>query len=331
MKPVFSVIIIGKSINSYLTECLQKLASNNYNNSETLIVLDEKSKKIDFPSVYGEPVESIKFLYLNKGPAEKRDFAASFAKGRYLAFIDDDAYPSRDWLKNTLPFFDDKNIAAVCGPGITPPQDSILQKVGGSVNSVKIGQGPYTFRFIPEKRMYVDDFPSMNFIVRKNDFVKIGGFDTNFWPGEDTKLCLDITKKLKKKIIYDPTVLVYHHRRPIFKEHLSQIGRYGLHRGYFAKILPETSLRFSYFLPPLFVIGIIMGPLSFYIDQALFTLYMGIISLYLFAVLFTSFLIFFKEKNLSIALLFIPAIIATHIFYGLKFIQGFIFTKKLKR
>ena len=171
----------------------------------------------------------------------------------------------------------------------------------------------------------------MNFIIRKDDFVKIGGFDTNFWPGEDTKLCLDIIGKLERKIIYDPKVLVYHHRRPIFKEHLSQIGRYGLHRGYFAKILPETSFRISYFFPSLLVMGLIMGPFSFYFSQTLFTIYAGIVSLYLSVILLTSFLISLQEKNLSIALLFIPAIITTHLFYGLRFLQGYLFTRDLKR
>jgi GT2 family glycosyltransferase len=323
MKPIFSVIIIGKSVNSYLIECLQELSASNFKNFETLVVLDKKPQKIDFSSV--------KFLFLDKGPAEKRDFAASFAKGDYLAFIDDDAYPSPDWLKHALRFFSDKDTAAVCGPGVTPPNDSILQKVSGWVSSTKIGLATNTYRFTPEKERYVDDYPSMNFIIKKNDFKKVGGFDTNYWPGEDTKLCRDIVKKLKKKIFYHPSILVFHHRRPIFKEHLLQNSRYGLHRGYFAKILPETSFRLSYLPPPLFTLGFFIGPFSYFIDKYIFYSYIAVLSLYLSLVILTSFWIHGKEKNLLIATLFIPAVITTHFFYGLKFIQGFLFSKKLKQ
>lgn len=319
----FSVIIPAKQWNRHLDETITSLLKGSFKDFE-IIILPDSGENNPYPKTQVIPTGNV-------GPAKKRDMGAKIAEGEFLAFIDDDAYPSENWLKTVLSLFKDDNIAAVCGPGITPPNDNVFQKVSGWVSSTKIGMAANTYRFIPEKERFVDDYPSMNLIIRKTDFNALGGFDTNYWPGEDTKLCLDIVKILKKKIIYHPGVLVFHHRRPIFKEHLLQNGRYGLHRGYFAKILPETSFRFSYLPPPLFTIGFFIGPLFYYINKNIFLLYLLIIFSYFFMILITSFFIFVKEKNILIALLFIPAVVATHLFYGVKFLQGFFLTTKLKR
>ncbi|MFQ6136538.1 MAG: glycosyltransferase [Candidatus Hydrothermarchaeales archaeon] len=48
--------------------------------------------------------------------------------GELLAFIDSDAYPRKDWLKNAVKYFSNPEIAAVGGPGLTPEEDNTLQK-----------------------------------------------------------------------------------------------------------------------------------------------------------------------------------------------------------
>jgi GT2 family glycosyltransferase len=146
---------------------------------------------------------------------------------------------------------------------------------------------------------------------------ELGGFDTNFWPGEDTKLCLDITKKLGKKIIYDPQVLVYHHRRPLFTPHLKQIASYALHRGYFVKKYSQTSLRLAYFIPTLFLSALIIGAVLSLISVPFRMIYLSGLSLYLFLVFISS---IFKDLRL-IPLVFL-GIISTHLTYGFWFLKG---------
>lgn len=320
-KITFSVIIPLKKINDFLEENVQALFNGSYKNFEIIILPDGKEKKT-FPKTRIVSTGSI-------GPAEKRDIGAKMARGDFLAFIDDDAYPSKDWLKNACELFRKKQIAAVCGPGVTPPTDSLLQKVSGSFSANPLGGGPYTYRFIPQKEREVDDYPSMNFLVRKSIFWEVGGFDSKYWPGEDTKLCLDLTKKFKKKILYHPSVLVYHHRRAIFKKHLIQNGKYGFYRGYFARVLPKTSLRISYLLPSFLLIAFIVSPFLYFFNKTLFFIDFFVIFLYLFFVLVASIYSFVFEKNIGVAFLLIPTMIVTHLFYGMKFLKGF-FTATLR-
>lgn len=322
-KIIFSVIIPLKKCNDFLEENVDALLNGSFKDFE-IIVLSDNNEKKSFPKTKIIPTGNI-------GPAEKRNIGAKAAKGEFLAFIDDDAYPSKNWLKNALTAFEKKDAAAVCGPGVTPPSDTLFQKVSGAVSASLIGGGPYTYRFIPQKEREVDDYPSMNLIIKKTDFWEIGEFDNSYWPGEDTKLCLDIIEKLKKKILYHPSILVYHHRRPIFREHLLQNGRYGLHRGYFARVLPLTSLRPSYFMPSCLILSILFIPMFALINSLMFILDLSLIFLYLLMIFISAITVFVREKDVKVATLFIPAVVATHLFYGIKFIQGFFFTKKLAR
>ncbi len=252
-----------------------------------------------------------------------------YARGEIIAFLDDDAYPEPCWLKNALVNFDDPEVAAVGGPAVTPDNDSLAQKASGAIYSTVLVSGQYVYRYIPREKLFVEDFPSCNFLVRKAVMLELGGFKTDFWPGEDTKLCLDITKRLSKKIIYDPKVKVYHHRRAVFSGHLKQIASYAYHRGYFVKRYPETSLKPAYFVPSLFLFLLALGGILAAVFPVFQLLYFSCLSLYLFIILVFSLLsgkkVSFGLKGIGLAVLIIDifiGIILTHLFYGLYFIKG---------
>lgn len=257
-------------------------------------------------------------------PADKRDIALRYAKGEIIAFIDDDAYPAKDWLKNALEAFKDENVAAVGGPAVTAPQDNLRQKASGIIYASFLVSGKFTYRYTAKKRRDVDDYPSCNFLVRKSIMRELGGFNTNFWPGEDTKLCLDITKRLGKKIIYDPKVLVYHHRRPVFLAHLKQVANYALHRGYFVKKYPETSLKLVYFIPALFLSALIVGMIFSLISLPIRIIYSLCLSLYLLLLFIAS----LKEGFRLLTAVFF-GVMLTHFTYGFYFLKGLI-SKRLR-
>ncbi len=325
-KDKITIIIPVKRINDCLRkETLPALLNQTCQDFDIIIVVDEWSLE-KFPKT------TILLDAKKSGPADKRDLGAKIAKGEILAFLDDDSYPDKNWLKNALELFKkDKGIAGLCGPTLTPPSDNLFQKASGYVWSSWLGSGGAgTYRCLVSKRREVDDYPTVNFLVRKEDFVKIGGFDSHFWPGEDTKLCYDLIYKLNKKIIYDPRILVYHHRRAVFRSHLEQISRYAVHRGYFAKTLPKTSLRPGYLLPTFFALGLIGGIPASLILRPLWPFYLLALSFYFLLLVITSLKISLLERNLKLGILVGLSIFMTHFTYGLLFIKGF-FSKKLRR
>ena len=316
--PLVSIVIPVKAINEYVREGMVHIRQLEYSNYEVLIFADDNE---------GAAILGAKIIPTGSiGPAEKRDLAIKYASGEILAFLDDDAFPRRDWLNKAVRHFEEVSVAAVGGPAITPETDTTMQKASGAVFASRLGGGNLTYRYIPEKLKEVDDYPSVNLFVRKDVFESVGGFDTEFWPGEDTKLCLDITKKLGMKIIYDPEVVVWHHRRALFLPHMKQVLNYAIHRGYFAKYFPQTSLRLSYFIPSIFVLGLILGPLIAYYLPGVWYLYGGVLIFYGCAVTLEG----LKTKEVELGVLTMMGIFVTHVVYGAGFVVGLL-SRNLKR
>ncbi len=266
-------------------------------------------------------------------PARKRDEAIHEARGEILAFIDDDAFPAARWVSAALGLFQDPAVAAVAGPAVTPPGDSFMEKAGGAVYSSLLVSGPYRYRYEPQPRRRVDDFPSCNFFIRARVFADLGGFCTDFWPGEDTKLCLDL-KQRGMTMIYDPSVLVYHHRRRLFLPHLAQISRYALHRGFFAKRFPETSCRLAYFLPSGLLFFWAAGPFVAWLPPAAALSWKTLAFCYLGAVLLASLAESLRTGCRPVAKAALPlpvfaGIIMTHLTYGVYFLKGLL-TRSLR-
>ncbi|MCB1189599.1 MAG: glycosyltransferase [Leptospiraceae bacterium] len=323
-----SIVIPFQKENDYLKETLERLKSLDYGNFEVVLLPDEegeiqffKNNQVPYP---------YKVIPTGKvSPAIKRDIGVEKGEGEIAAFIDDDAYPDTGWLKKATVHFDKEEVCAVGGPQVTPETDSFSQKVSGAM-FLSFLNGNAVIRYWPiGQSKEIDDWPTVNLLVRKNNFLEVGGFDSTFYPGEDTKLCLDLINKLNKKIIYEPNAVVYHHRRSGFFRHLKQVGRYGLHRGHFAKVYPETSLRLQYMIPSLFFIFCLLGwfPLLFFPEYVY--VYLGVWGLYCLVLCLSVISVFGKIKNVFVSISTLPYTLGTHIFYGLRFIQGY-FTKNLR-
>ena len=233
----FSIIIPVRTINDYLKESVSYLKNLDYSNFEVIIVVDfETNFHFDDPR--------FKIIVAPKdkhSPGEKRNIGAQNSTGEILAFIDDDAYPQKDWLSNAQKvFIENPNTYAVGAPAMTPDDVSVFEKASGRILESYLASGFTKHRHVPQEKRFVGDYPSVNLFIKKDVYMQIGGFDNRVWPGEDTKICLDLIRHTKSSFVYDPRPLVYHHRRKVFLPHIQQISRYGRHRGYFAKIFLVT-------------------------------------------------------------------------------------------
>ncbi len=171
-----------------------------------------------------------------------------------------------------------------------------------------------------------DDIHSCNFIARKSVIEAAGGWNEKYWPGEDTLMCLAI-KKLGNKLIESSDIIVYHHRRSLFKPHLKQVSRFGEHRGFFVKKFPENSMKLTYFFPSFLILFLIVGlALSLLFSTFLYIVFLGI-GIYLISSLIAAAQ---QVKNAKLLLLVWLGIIVTHIIYGSYFLSGLI-KRELKR
>lgn len=318
-EPKISIVIPTRAIDPMVEECLERCSELHYSNFDIKLITDDPVDR-ELPQPGSRILASGPV-----GPAIKRNMGVADSDAEIIAFIDSDAWPEYDWLRNSIAYFEDEEVAAVGGPGVTPEDDCRRQQASGLIYTAMIVSGPTTYRYTYRAYREVDDYPTSNLIVRRKDFDAVDGFDHQFWPGEDTVFCWKLTQELGKKILYIPNVTVFHHRRKVYKAHLKQVGSYALHRGYFAKLFPETSRRPTYFVPSLFLIALIAGLVLSFFSTGFLIFYATMLSIYLVAVLFSS----IKSLNMLINLLMFPGIIATHIVYGYGVIKG-LASKRMK-
>ena len=336
LDPRVSVVIACPGDSWMLQECLKGLAGQTYRNFEVIVLPDDdvRLETGDANAAEASCLASrvscqpapLRVLPTGKvRPAEKRNLGIREATGEIVAFIDDDAYPDAHWLEYAVKYFGDPTIGGVGGPGVTPPNDGFLARVGGRVYDNLLVSGNYRYRYkAGGVRRNVDDYPSCNLLVRKDLLDSFGGYRTDFWPGEDTLLCKDIVDRAKR-IVYDPWVIVNHHRRKLFGPHLRQLGRYAFHRGYFVKRYPSNSLHLSYFIPSLFVVYLLLlpavVPLCLHGERGRLApvALTGLAPLALYAVL-----LLLTTFTWSLPTWFLTAagVFASHVCYGIQFLRG---------
>ncbi|HLD50853.1 hypothetical protein A3K34_03075 [candidate division WWE3 bacterium RIFOXYC1_FULL_40_10] len=315
----YSIIIPVRYINDFLKRNIEELKQLDYKDFEVIILPDEP-EEFDFEN---DP----RFSVIPTGtshPAGKRNLGSLYAKGEILAFIDDDAYPAKNWLSMAEQVFEETGTYALGGPAMTPGDDCFKEKMSGRVLESYLTSAKFVYRHLPFPPRKINDFPTVNLFVKKDAFEKVGGFLQEFWPGEDTKLCLDLVKFFKQDFVYDPRPIVYHHRREMFKPHLKQISRYGRHRGQFARIFPETSRLPAFFVPSFFVLGLWMGPLVAMLLPVLWKFYFGGLFVYFTAVGLEATRVAIKERSIRAFGFVYWGIFLTHITYGFYFMVGFL-------
>ena len=315
-KPLVSIIIPCKVVDTYTMECIEHCKLLDYPNFEILLL----------PDCQTEAIGNVRVITTGPvAPGVKRNMGVKSSNGEFCAFIDNDAYPRNDWLTNGLKLLEDPNVGGVGGPGLTPETDGLLQKAGGYVLS-SFMVGNLSSRYKTKSSFKSDDIHSCNFIARKAIIDEAGGWNEKYWPGEDTLMCLAI-KKLGKELIESCDVVVYHHRRSLFKAHLKQVSRFGEHRGFFAKKFPENSVKLTYFLPSLLVFSFVVGiVLSLIFPFFTYIMLLGV-AVYLISSLIAAGI---QVRNVKLLFSVWLGIIVTHIIYGTFFLSGLI-KRDLKR
>jgi cellulose synthase/poly-beta-1,6-N-acetylglucosamine synthase-like glycosyltransferase len=305
---LFSIIIPCKEVDNYTKECIAHCRQLDHETLEILLLPDHAAELTDgVRTITTGPVS----------PGAKRNIGVKNSTGEFCAFIDSDAYPRYDWLTNALKYFDDPEVAGVGGPGLTPEGDTLLQKAGGYVLSSSM-VGNLSSRYKTRSCGESDDIHSCNFIARKEIVEKTGGWNEKYWPGEDTLMCLAI-KKLGKKLLESSDVVVYHHRRSLFKPHLKQVSRFGEHRGFFVKRFPANSVKITYFFPSLLVSFLVIGSILSLFSKSVAYVWLLIVAAYLISSLIVA---AFQVREPRLLLSVWSGIIATHVVYGFFFLSG---------
>lgn len=302
----FSIVIITRKINDYIRDAIPCFIAQTHRVHEIIIVSEATET---------ESFANTRVITSGRAsPARARNIGAQEAQGEILAFIDDDAYPAKDWLEKALRDFEDKTVGAVGGPSLVPPHATFFQQVSNKVFELSSSKtGP---RYCRGKKAEIDVWPTCNFFVRKTIFDTVGGFSDKYWGGEDTTFCYALIKA-GVKILYDPDVLVYHHPRKTFKQHVRQIYFWGLWRSFMMKRHGQV-VQGVFFVPTLLVTWLVVGAVLSWLWPACRILYGASLIIY------GAYLIVLGIRSKSLFLAFPVAVVTSlsHLAYGIGFLRG---------
>lgn len=147
-----------------------------------------------------------------KGFAKNNNLAASKAKGEFLCLLNNDVFVKGDWLLPMIKVFEEKEDAGVIGNvqrlAESRKYDHMGVVFGPQGNPRHYGQWFKQRDFCGEIKRW-SAVTAACCLVRRNDFLKLGGFDEIFINGcEDVDLCLRYNRNgFCNYVVHDSVVL----------------------------------------------------------------------------------------------------------------------------
>ena len=117
--------------------------------------------------------------------SEKRNLAAERFKSTFIAFLDSDAHPTKNWLKLAIKYLKQEIGDVVGGPSLPFTNQNYSEHICHLSKRSIFVTGYLNFRKYKAKKRYCDWLESCNLIMRRMFFLKYGGMDPKRYTGED--------------------------------------------------------------------------------------------------------------------------------------------------
>lgn len=211
MPKKLSIIICTYNREKYLEYALESLVSQTEEQDNFEVLIIDNNSKDNTKEVYKRFKEKLPlkyFLEKKQGLSHARNRGIKESKYDYVAFLDDDAKASKDWVKIGLKIIKERKADIFGGP-IYPYYES--EKPEWFKDEYEIRQHGHEAKYL--KKGYLS---GSNIFLRKSVFNTVGMFDPAYgmkgdkiFFGEETKLQMIADQKNIKRF-YDPKLFVYH-------------------------------------------------------------------------------------------------------------------------
>lgn len=223
--PSISVVLCSYNGARVIGRCLDGLARQEYPAYEVIVVDDGSTD--DTARIAGAYDVTL-ISTPNQGLSAARNEGLARARGDVVAYIDDDAWPDRDWLRYLGWVYLTTDHVGVGGPNLPPPDD------GRTAGLVALAPGGplHVLRSDTE----AEHIPGCNSSFRTERLRAIGGYDVRYrTAGDDVDVCWRLHER-GWTIGFAPGAMVWHHRRGTVRGYLRQQRGYG-----FAEALLERA------------------------------------------------------------------------------------------
>lgn len=198
VKRLVSIVIPVLNCERYITRCLLSIRNLRFRQEEYEVLIMDNGSTDKTQQIVCDMGYEFQVLP-NVNVSALRNRGVAMAKGDHVAFVDSDVELSRDWLENGLMNFKDRRVLACGGPRRVPRDSTWVQQTW----SLHLCSRRPELEPTPVPWLY-----SMAFIVRRDEFLAIGGFSEHLETGEDVDLCYRLGQH--GKILYDPEMEAVH-------------------------------------------------------------------------------------------------------------------------
>ena len=303
--PFISIVIPARNAQRTLKGCLDSLKNLNYSKERREILL------VDGLSTDGTREIAASYdltIVDNPQKSHRTGVNRGFecAKGELVAYADADCIVDKNWIQNSIKYFEaDSQVAGVTGPIHLPPQQSAFAKAVAFLFSLAAALGKSSHKETQQTVEVVKDFPTCNAIYRKAALNAIMPLAENLLGGADVELNY-LLRQRGFSLLSTPDVKVWHYKRETPRGFFRQMYRYAIMRLQLGKrwgpILNLTHVAVGLSVP----LSILWLSLCFWINLSFVLLFLGLIMVGLLLVCPFAFL---QTKSFS-ATLCVPLVIA---------------------
>jgi len=210
--PIVSVVIRNRNGREVICKCIESVLRSTLKNIEIIVVDDastDNSPELVEKKYSRYGVEVIR-LKRNVGPAVASNIGAYVAKGKYIAFLDNDTEVTPNWLKYPLKLMETKRDIVVVQSLLLKTNEKKIDSAG---HYLHILSQPIEVIFLgktPRSIYEIFGAKQAAMIVRRDALIKAGGFDKDFFfYFEETDLCWRL-RLMGYKVVLCPYSIVYH-------------------------------------------------------------------------------------------------------------------------
>jgi len=240
---IFSVIIPTLNRPAALSASLQALADQDFPLSDFEIIVVNDGGSSSLSEVTGDFCDVLNLTVLlqkNAGPAAARNLGAKQARGKFLAFTDDDSHPSRGWLSALAESFQREPECAVGGCVLNGDPGNVYAAASQCIIDT-------VYRYHNADPLNARFFATVNLAVPSVAFRALGGFDPRFRTSEDREFCTR-WRRSGRRMIQVPDAVVWHEGRRtlggFWRQHFNY-GRGGYHFHRLESIRTQSKVRFE--------------------------------------------------------------------------------------
>jgi glycosyltransferase involved in cell wall biosynthesis len=240
--PLVSVVITAYNRSAFLRDTLDSIQNQTYSNIEILVVDDGSNKEEAVKNkLLCEKFDKCIYYYkANSGQPASRNYGIKRAKGKFVAFCDDDDL----WVLDKL----EKQVAVlnnIPDYGLVTGSIENINENGSKTGVVKSHKGHshgYVFSDFLIKNRTASIIP----LVRKEVFNKVGYFNTDFTIGEDWEFWRRVSYYYKFYAIPEVLGYVRLHEDNMSKSRVNDpLVRFLLYRKLTTSLLSWGEHRFS--------------------------------------------------------------------------------------